>query len=57
MRRIEDLLTRRRGRPSHAPLVRYRRFQYRAAAWDRPRRMIAKVEDHLGNCSPAPTAA
>jgi hypothetical protein len=28
-RRIEDLLTRPRGRPSHAPLVRYRGFQYR----------------------------
>ncbi|MDO8478703.1 MAG: transposase [Candidatus Rokubacteria bacterium] len=27
-RAIEDLLTRPRGRPSHAPLVRYRSFQY-----------------------------
>jgi hypothetical protein len=47
-RRIEDLLTRPRGRPSYAPLVRYRSFHYQAASWDRPRRVIAKVEHHLG---------
>ena len=47
-RQIEDLLTRLRGRPSYAPLVRYRSFQYQAATWDRPRRVIAKVEHHLG---------
>ena len=32
MRQIEDLLTRPRGRPSHAPLVRHRSFQYQAAS-------------------------
>ena len=51
-RRIEDLLTRPRGRPSHAPLVRYRSFYYQAASWDRPRRVIAKVEHHLGELFP-----
>ena len=51
-RAIEDLLTRPRGRPSHAPLERYRSFQYRAASWDRPRRVIAKVEHHLGELFP-----
>jgi Transposase DDE domain group 1 len=51
-RTIEDLLTRPRGRPSHAPLVRYRSFQYQAASWDRPRRVIAKVEHHLGELFP-----
>jgi hypothetical protein len=51
-RAIEDLLTRPRGRLSHAPLVRYRSFQYRAASWDRPRRVIAKVEHHLGELFP-----
>jgi len=30
------------------PLVRYRSFQYQAASWVRPRRVIAKVEHHLG---------
>jgi hypothetical protein len=51
-RQIEDLLTRPRGRPSHAPLVRYRSFQYQAASWDRPRRVIAKVEHHFGELFP-----
>ena len=51
-RAIEDLLTRPRGRPSRAPLVRYRSFQYQAASWDRPRRIIAKVEHHLGELFP-----
>src|SRR5712671_6467023 len=51
-RAIEDLLTRPRGRPSHAPLVRYRSLQYQAASWDRPRRVIAKVEHHIGELFP-----
>jgi Transposase DDE domain group 1 len=51
-RSIEDLLTRPRGRPSHAPLVRYRSFEYQAASWDRPRRVIAKIEHHLGELFP-----
>ncbi len=51
-RAIEDLLTRPRGRPSHAPLVRYRSFEYQAASWSRPRRVIAKVEHHLGELFP-----
>ena len=51
-RAIEDLLVRPRGRPSHAPLVRYRSFHYQAASWDRPRRVIAKVEHHLGELFP-----
>ena len=49
---IGDLLTRSRGQPSHAPLVRYRSFHYQAASWDRPRRVIAKVEHHLGELFP-----
>jgi hypothetical protein len=51
-RQIEDMLTRPRGRPSHAPLVRYRSFHYQAASWDRPRRVIAKVEHHIGELFP-----
>jgi hypothetical protein len=51
-RQIEDLLTRPRGRPSCAPLVRHRSFRYQAASWDRPRRVIAKVEHHLGELFP-----
>ena len=51
-RAIGDLLTRPRGRPSHAPLVRYRSFHYQAASWDRTRRGIAKIEHHLGELFP-----
>jgi hypothetical protein len=51
-RAIEDLLVRPRGRPSYAPLVRYRSFHYHAASWDRTRRVIAKVEHHLGELFP-----
>ena len=51
-RAIEDLLTRPRGRPSYAPLVRYRSFHYQAASWGRPRRVIAKIEHHLGELFP-----
>ena len=51
-RQIEDLLTRPRSRPSHAPLVRCRSVQYQAASWDRPRRVIAKVEHHLAELFP-----
>jgi DDE family transposase len=51
-RSIEDLVTRPRGRPSYAPLVRYRSFAYQAASWGRPRRVIAKIEHHLGELFP-----
>src|SRR5262249_60794413 len=47
-RRIEGLLTWPRGRPSHAPLVRYRNFEYQAASWDCPRAAIANTDCHLG---------
>src|SRR5262249_29787446 len=32
--------------------VRYRSFEYQAASWDRPRRVIAKIEHHLGELFP-----
>jgi hypothetical protein len=32
--------------------VRYLSFQYQAASWDSPRRVIAKVEHHLGELFP-----
>jgi hypothetical protein len=52
MRQTKDLLTWSRGRPSHAALVRYRSFQYQAASWEWPRRVIAKVERRLGELFP-----
>ncbi len=49
---IEDPAARPRGRPSHASLVRYRSVQHQAVSWDRPRRVIAKGEHHLGELVP-----
>ena len=51
-RRIEDCSPAPRGCPGHSPRVLYRSCQYQAATWDRPRRVIAKVEHHLGELFP-----
>jgi hypothetical protein len=52
-RNITELLTRPVGRPSHKPVVRFKSFLYQAASWKPARRVMAKVEFHFGNCSPA----
>lgn len=49
---IEDLLFRSPGRPSRTPLVRYKSFHYQADSWTTPRRVVAKVEHHLGELFP-----
>ncbi len=49
---IEHLLTRPVGRPSFKPKVFYDDFMYQAQSWDRPRRVIAKVEWHCGELFP-----
>ena len=49
---IEDLLFRSPGRPSLKPLVRYKSFQYQADSWTTPRRVVAKVEHHVGELFP-----
>ncbi len=51
-REIDHLMTRPVGRPSHAPVVWYHEFQYKAAVWNRNRRVIAKVEWHQGELFP-----
>jgi hypothetical protein len=51
-RAIEPLLTRPVGRPQNRPLVFYDSFPYRAASWDKPRRVVAKVEWHVGELFP-----
>ena len=51
-RDIAELLTRPVGRPSHKPLVRYKSFLYQAASWQKARRVVAKVEFHLGELFP-----
>jgi len=50
--KIEDILFRPPGRPSAKPLVRYKSFRYRAESWSKPRRIVAKVEHHLGELFP-----
>jgi len=51
-RKIEHLLTRPVGRPSHRPKVFYHSFQYQAKSWQQPRRVVAKVEWHAGELFP-----
>ncbi|MHC4750650.1 MAG: IS1380 family transposase, partial [Planctomycetota bacterium] len=41
--KIEHLLTRPVGRPPQKPIVLYHSFQYRAASWDKSRRVVAKI--------------
>jgi len=49
---ISHLLTRPVGRPSHKPKVFYESFAYQAQSWDRPRRVVAKVEWHWDELFP-----
>jgi len=49
---IEDILFRSPGRPGRKPLVRYKSFRYQAESWSKPRRIVAKVEHHLGELFP-----
>ena len=50
--KIETLLTRPVGCPPRKPIVWFVDFSYPAASWDRPRRVIAKVEWHRGELFP-----
>lgn len=51
-RDIAELLTRPVGRPSQKPVVWYKSFLYQAATWKTARRVVAKVEFHLGELFP-----
>jgi hypothetical protein len=51
-RSISHLLKRPVGRPPHEVRRYYASFSYRAASWDRPRRVVAKVEWHPGELYP-----
>ena len=50
--RISFLLTRPVGRPPKKPIVWHYDFTYQAASWDRPRRVVAKIEWHEGELFP-----
>jgi hypothetical protein len=47
-RDMAELLTRPVGRPSHKPVVWVQSFRYRAACWNKARRVVAKVEHRQG---------
>jgi len=49
---ISFLLTRPVGRPPKKPIVWHYDFMYQAASWDRPRRVVAKIEWHEGELFP-----
>ena len=49
---IEEILFRPPGRPSRKPLVRCKSFRYQAGSWSKARRVVAKVEHHLGELFP-----
>jgi hypothetical protein len=51
-RDIAELVTRPVGRPPHQPLVRYKSFLYQAASWQTARRVVAKVQFHVGELFP-----
>ena len=51
-RNIRHLLKRPVGRPPKKPVVWYHDFMYHAGSWDRPRRVVAKVEWHQGELFP-----
>lgn len=51
-REIEHLMTRPVGRPSLKPKVFYHSFMYQAGSWNRPRRVVAKVEWHCDQLFP-----
>jgi hypothetical protein len=50
--RVSHLLKRPVGRPAHYVQRFYKSFHYKAASWSRPRRVVAKVERHLGELFP-----
>jgi hypothetical protein len=51
-REITPLLRRPVGRPPKKPIIWYDDFWYQAGSWDRPRRVVAKVEWHQGELFP-----
>jgi hypothetical protein len=50
--RIAPLLKRPVGRPPHSVRRLYSSFRYQAGSWAQPRRVVAKVEWHLGELFP-----
>ena len=51
-REIAPFLKRPVGRPSNKPVIWYHDFRYQASTWDKPRRVVAKIEHHKGELFP-----
>jgi hypothetical protein len=51
-RQIAHLMRRPVGRPSKKPKLFYDSFRYQAKSWDRARRVVAKIEWHVGELFP-----
>ena len=51
-RDVAELLPRPVGRPGVKPLVQYKSFLYQATSWKTARRVVAKVEHHVGELFP-----
>ena len=51
-RHISHLLKRPVGRPPRKPQRFYHSFEYQAQSWDRPRRVVVKIEWHQGELFP-----
>jgi hypothetical protein len=51
-REIESFLTRPVGRPPRRPIIWHHDFVYQAKTWDRPRRVVAKIEWHQAELFP-----
>jgi hypothetical protein len=51
-RHIAHLLTRPVGRPPRKPRRFFHSFQYQAKSWNQPRRVVAKIEWHMGELFP-----
>jgi len=49
---VKHLLQRPEGELPEQPVIRYHDFPYQAKSWDRPRRVVAKVEWHRGELFP-----
>jgi len=49
---IDYLLTRPVDRPPKKPIILYHSFRYQAGSWDKPRRVVAKIEWHAGELFP-----
>jgi len=51
-RKIEPLLSQRENAVSGRPVVVYHDFQYQSGTWNKPRRVVAKIEWHAGELFP-----